>query len=500
MIDFLIIGSGPAGVAAAKALLARGKAVTMIDGGKSMDAFDSALQKKLAGSDPSDWSHDDKSAWQTPQFETPEGQVRRYGSDAAVEAPTTIFSPASDGIGLRHSLVKGGLSQVWGGAVRPYSARDMADWPVNRQAMVPHYRAIAEFMPIAGPQIDDLPAHPGPGPGPQAQAMLARFPNSGDVSLHAATTAVHEGCHKCGLCLHGCPWDKIWKASALVDEMSRNEPRFTYQNGPEVVALRNGDANVVVDLADGTSLTAKRAFLGTGVLQTARLLLDAYGLDNLTLHDSQFAFLPLLHRFRAPNTGKLPLTTLPQLFADIAIPSHSPHNAHAQIYGWNEFYIRDLVKNYSMGVPGASIMLDQLAHRMLVAQIFLHSDLGARIKVSLGGGGKLAVSTETNVRFQPAMKAAQAALSKAAGAAGAHALKFASRTAQPGASFHVGASLPMSENPTSTQTDILGRPAGAGRIHVIDASVLPSIPAMTITFSVMANAHRIASEAAALTD
>jgi choline dehydrogenase-like flavoprotein len=34
------------------------------------------------------------------------------------------------------------------------------------------------------------------------------------------------------------------------------------------------------------------------------------------------------------------------------------------------------------------------------------------------------------------------------------------------------------------------------RVHLVDASVLPSIPATSITFSVMANAHRIASTAA----
>tara|TARA_B100001013_G_scaffold181209_1_gene109024 strand:- start:234 stop:398 length:165 start_codon:yes stop_codon:yes gene_type:complete len=43
-------------------------------------------------------------------------------------------------------------------------------------------------------------------------------------------------------------------------------------------------------------------------------------------------------------------------------------------------------------------------------------------------------------------------------------------------------------------TDLLGRPKNFKRIHCIDASVLPSIPATTITLSVMANAYRIVSE------
>ena len=43
-------------------------------------------------------------------------------------------------------------------------------------------------------------------------------------------------------------------------------------------------------------------------------------------------------------------------------------------------------------------------------------------------------------------------------------------------------------------TDLLGRPKGWNYIHVIDSSVLPSIPATTIGLVSMANAARIADQ------
>jgi hypothetical protein len=70
------------------------------------------------------------------------------------------------------------------------------------------------------------------------------------------------------------------------------------------------------------------------------------------------------------------------------------------------------------------------------------------------------------------------------------------KVAEPGRSFHSGGSFPMSTEPRGFQTDLLGRPPGWERIHAVDATVFPSIPATTITFSAMANAHRIGSEAA----
>ena len=65
---------------------------------------------------------------------------------------------------------------------------------------------------------------------------------------------------------------------------------------------------------------------------------------------------------------------------------------------------------------------------------------------------------------------------------------------EPGGGSHTGGSLPMRRQPSSRfETDLLGRPAGYARVHLVDASIFPSIPATTISLLVMANADRIAS-------
>jgi choline dehydrogenase-like flavoprotein len=53
----------------------------------------------------------------------------------------------------------------------------------------------------------------------------------------------------------------------------------------------------------------------------------------------------------------------------------------------------------------------------------------------------------------------------------------------------------MRRNPGAFEVDLQGRPTGFSRVHLVDASVFPSLPATTITLSVMANAHRIGSVA-----
>jgi len=54
----------------------------------------------------------------------------------------------------------------------------------------------------------------------------------------------------------------------------------------------------------------------------------------------------------------------------------------------------------------------------------------------------------------------------------------------------------MAKNPQGFQTDVHGTLPGWKRVHAVDATVLPSVPATTITLSVMANAHRIGCEMA----
>ena len=69
------------------------------------------------------------------------------------------------------------------------------------------------------------------------------------------------------------------------------------------------------------------------------------------------------------------------------------------------------------------------------------------------------------------------------------------RLAGGGKSYHWGGSFPhTSDRATLLGSDRFGRIGSWQRVHVVDASVFPSVPAMTFTLTIMANAHRIASE------
>lgn len=495
----LVIGSGPAGIAAAMALRARGREVVILDGGRRLDPEAEARRAGMAAADPQDWGAGDVAAWQEGQFAAPAGSVRRFGSGHAMERAEATFA-ADGGLALRASRAVGGFSNYWGSAVLPYRESDLRDWPVSAADLAPHYAAVARFMPVSGREdvladlfpVLDMRGRSAIAPGPQAEAILSRRHGAPGVALGLARQAVAPGCRLCGQCLHGCPWRLIYNTTATLDDLLRGDG-VRHLPGRVVRAFEPMATGVRLVLADGSSVEGDRVFLAAGVLESARILLASLPLGSLRLADSQHGFLPMIQAARPRRRpDRPPLHTLPQLFAEIDNPSVSPWLVHAQIYGWNEYYARDLVANYGRLAP-ARPLLRALSRRLVVAQIFLHSAHSAAAELRLAADGRLIASLATEAETGRVLDRAARLLGRALRPAGVHALRMAMRPGAPGSSFHAGATLPMSADPAGAQSDTLGRPAGIERLHVVDASVLPAIPATTITFSVMANAHRIAS-------
>jgi choline dehydrogenase-like flavoprotein len=502
----IVIGSGPAGVAAATALLARGRTVLMVDGGKALEPEAVQRRDALAATDPAGWTEGTRADWMAPQYATPPGQQRRYGSDFAMEPGAATLADLPGWFALRASRATGGLSNLWGSAMLPYAAKDMAGWPITAAELAPHYRAVTEILPVAGVADDletlfpvpEMSGRAGLAPAPQAAEFLIRLRRHRDalvaLGVHGgqARQAVDTSCHLCGLCLHGCPYGLIWKAGDAL-EVLHHHPDFTHRPGAVVTRISEDAGGVTLHLEDGTTVAGNRAYLGAGALETARILLASdTALDELVLRDSQHAFLPMLHRWKnrtRPDQGRF--HTLPQAFVEIDAAEVSPHLVHSQIYSWNEHFPRDLVQNYASKIPFSAPLFTALARRLIVAQMFLHSDHSHRMPLRLAPDGRLQPRLEANPAMEGVLKAAARHMGRAMGKLGLLPLTFAARPGAPGSSFHVGASVPMAQTPTRGQSDVLGRPVGWQRLHLIDASSLPAIPATTITLSVMANAHRI---------
>jgi choline dehydrogenase-like flavoprotein len=323
------------------------------------------------------------------------------------------------------------------------------------------------------------------------------------LAVRAADNARGKGCVCCGLCLSGCPYDCIYNSASTVRQL-RAEKNFTYQGDVIVTRLREDAGGVQIEARHrltGAPLTftAGRVYLAAGVIPTAQLVLrsqSAYD-QTLTLRDSQYFLLPLLMARGAHGVEAEALYTLSQAFLEIADHRISRRSIHLQIYGYSDWVGQAI--RHSLGP--LKFLARPLVERMLIVQGFLHSDESPVIGMTLrraenSVGDCLQLVPQPKPEARRTVNRLQRALLRHARQLGGLVLPPMLQMAQPGRSFHSGGSLPMRAKPAALESDMLGRPHGWSRIHAVDASVLPSVPATTITFTVMANAHRIGWETA----
>jgi hypothetical protein len=189
------------------------------------------------------------------------------------------------------------------------------------------------------------------------------------------------------------------------------------------------------------------------------------------------------------------------VFIEILDKAIGPQTAHLQVYAYNELFDKEVRRVLG---PLDGLLPDGMRRsvlgRLLLIQGYLHSDLSARIRITLRRGSHdrpatLELAGLTNPRTRPALSALKRRLWAERSSMRAIPVSPAMRVGEPGRGYHTGGTFPMRQNPGPYESDLLGRPTGFARVHLVDASVFPSLPATTITLSVMANAHRIGSAA-----
>ena len=522
-----IVGSGPAGIACAHALLARRQSVTLLDGGIDLEPQRREVVHRMAMVDPGAWRPEWAAMLKEGMTAGTKGVPlkRAFGSDFPYREGDEHLPMETKGTDIRPSFAKGGLSNVWGAAILPYSDRDLATWPIVAGDLAPHYRAVVGLTGLAG-RHDQLAAmaplytdSPEPVvPSPQAEHLLRRMERHratlnrqgwcfGQSRLALKAPGQEQaGCRLCGACLYGCPYDCIYNSAATLGGL-RQDPLFSYQ--PDVVVETVGESGGQTWLRGYDRITkaprewhGTRVFLACGALGTTRVLLESRKAFRrpVSLRDSQYFLFPLL-QLRRNVPGELGRAhTLSQVFIEWSQGADQP-TIHTQIYGYNDLLPGAVAGALPSWLRGTALPAG-LAHRLLIGQAYLHSDLSSRIAVELlpaatGTRPRLKLDAMINPQAAQRARAHVWRFTRAGARLGAVALPPLLELAPPGRGYHTGGSFPMRPAPGDFETDLLGRPAGWQRIHAVDSTVFPTIPAPTITLTIMANAHRIASLAPA---
>jgi hypothetical protein len=499
----------------------------MLDAGIQLEPERAHLVQTLSQIAPAQWRPEDVQRLKEGMDPAVSGipQKRIFGSDYPYRDAVRHLGLACDGVGLEASLALGGFSTVWGASMLPCLEGDVTDWPVSVTQLAPHYKAVLELTGLSAERdalTDQFPLYlDSPGhleASRQAQAMLRAMDRHRDglrnariyhgrarVAIKAARSPQEPGCVYCGMCMYGCPYGYIYSSEQTLPQLKRAGD-FRYQ--PDVIVRAVRETADCVRITGYHRLTreplefeAERVYLAGGVIPTTGILLRSLRAYDrpVPIKDSQYFLLPVALAKRIPNVRQEALHALSQLYLEILDPKVSSYTVHLQVYSYNDLIGRTVSGALGPLAKWLPFLARELEGRLLLMQGFIHSAESSRILATLRKNpaddkDTLLLRAESNPVAKTVVRRVVRKLLGQAHRLGGVPLPVLLQMGKPGRSFHAGSSFPMCATPGSFETDVLGRPAGWRRVHAVDATVLPSIPATTVTLTVMANAYRIGWE------
>src|SRR5262249_30649173 len=158
-------------------------------------------------------------------------------------------------------------------------------------------------------------------------------------------------------------------------------------------------------------------------------------------------------------------------FLEIVDRNVSPYTVHLQAYTYNELFEQPVAK---MLGPLRSLFPGRaFFSRLFLFQGYLHSSHSRSIRLTLEkttDGDRLRITGEPSKEVNDVLRKIVRKLVRLQGPLGALPLAPLLRPGLPGRGFHSGGVFPMRENPSETESDIYGRPAGFRRIHAVDST------------------------------
>jgi ferredoxin len=534
-VSAIVVGSGPSAAGTCLGLIRAGERdITVLDIGADLEPENRLSVARLRASNPDAWTGDDllritRRSTVRPGETLPQKLV--YGSDYPFRDVGQI-SPMATGPGVDRTLISGaraGYSAAWGAQVLPFAADAFADWPFDVTRLGAHYRSIMEAVPIAAVSDDLAEKLPlwgrvrEPFPlSPRGRRVLSRYERRreklrrrGLVVGRGRVAADSRGCVLCNLCMTGCPYSLIYSSAQTIDALVASGA-IRYRPGLRVTSVGGDESGAHVLVADASStrgmhrFEADRVFVACGPFGTARLVLSSLSRFDQSLEmreSAQFVVPCVSTGYVAASEWKHAMGELSLLMTVQGMPGQ---DVHLQLYTRNEAFRDALPASVAWLLTEAgdrprglrwlpqpldhlTVLLGYLPSRLSPAlSVRLHRPLGENPPV-------FCVEEAGDPSAAPdVVRRAVRQLLRMAPALDLYPSPAHARLSPPGKSFHCGGCFPHAAAPRSwNQTDVVGRLEAWPTVHLVDGSVFPSFPSTTFTLTVMANAHRIATEALA---
>ena len=496
--DFVVIGSGPAGVSAALPLVEAGRRVIMVDGGDDRDDHPGSSWERMLGPRLESLRPDEGLS---PKLCTPEarrllGAFRRH---ARIEEVDFLAVGA---------MARGGLSRIWGGFVCELDDDDLRGWPVTAFDLRPSYDLVVSRIGVSGSDDDDMAAFYGrsgallapPPLGPTAAAILRRYRETRpdpDFALGRARNALltenrwqRQACDSSFSCLWGCARGAIYDARHDV-ALLRQHGNFDLR-GTTAQRLDRIDGGWEVVTAAGDRLRAPRLIVAAGTVGSLHLVAPLIGSGpDLRMLNSPVMAVPLLVPGRLGHAAPAQGHSLAQLGFRLAASPEPGDHVSGAIYEVAGLPASSFAARMPLGRRAATEIFRALAPALAVATIYFPGRYSANTVTLRPStrGARIELRGGVAPGFDKVARSVRRRLARIWHKLGAFPLPGAT-LAMAGTDAHLGGVFPMGGTAPHA-TNAWGELNAAPGLHLVDGSVLPTIPSKFTTLTIMANADRI---------
>jgi len=514
----IVVGSGPSGVASSQALLERGFRVSIIDYGCVPEADYGKIGLYQSNSNREDLITAKKITWRgkTKDSDLLDDKKDFNSNYFYANSQELLINRIENAI-INISLGLGGLSNLWGGSVLPPLPNDIIDWPISVNDLKPFYLEIQKYMGISANNdsisylMQFYEGNPHSFPlGTQGEEFLKDLESNQEKLIEnnffigRAKQAINPNCT---LTDRRYPFGPIFNSATVIYEL-QNHPDFEYNPNILVDKLSELDGCVRVEGRDrgGKKLhqfKAQKVFLACGPISSTRIVANSlkFKKREFILKTNQNMFMPFFRYSRTRNISRQKTNSIPQVFFAITDSQICTRAVHIQVTQYGDYVLEKLRHILPSLAPFINTLGRPLLERMMVFQTMLHSDYSDSIKLNLS---KDEDNDQSKVDLcgiiNPVMRNTYRQVVKSVRRQHRLLRGFTSPALMmidpTGASNHLGCTMPMRVQPVEGETDVLGRPPEWRHTHIVDSTVLPSLPATTITFTIMANATRIVDEVA----
>jgi hypothetical protein len=395
----------------------------------------------------------------------------------------------------------GGLTNFWGGGMFPFTERELTHWPITAKDLEPWYEKVADNVGISGKQ-DGLNAYFGDGfvnrPSVRVvpaierlEALIAGFSDSssqydlisGTSRLALETREEHEhACQYLGRCMTGCPSNSVFSASQYINNQLSSGFVEKYIEGR---VSRVDRRTITVKSQTGIKKYGKfdLVFLAAGCIGTTEIVMRSLGLSKgPVMRDSQVISFPILglDGDSGANAGHFPLSNLTIGCLDKQDRSQF---IQGSVYPFQDHFWKYFLPARCWPIVGA--VANQMRWRILFARFVLPTDFDRLYAFEMAGERLTMVPLQVKDTSEVISKL-WSDMKLLMNWKNGRVLPL--RPICQGTSSHYSSTLPYGGK--VLDVGIQGKIEEG--TYVMDSSVFVDSPSISPTFTIMANAARMA--------